>query len=69
MPALWHGLAELAEVYTRHAVCYGPQRLLPAEVLPTGARRSPPRLTSAQDMDRREEGVGDDTRHEARVGR
>jgi hypothetical protein len=35
MPTLWHWLTELAEVYTRHAGRHGPNRLLPAEVLPT----------------------------------
>jgi hypothetical protein len=68
MPALWYWLTALAEVYARHAVRHGPQRLLPAEVLPTGAWRSPPRRKSAHDVDRREEGVGNDTRHEARIG-
>jgi hypothetical protein len=34
MQALWHWLAELAEVYTRHAGRHGSNRLLPAEVLP-----------------------------------
>ena len=34
MHALWHWLAELDEVYTRHAIRHGPNRLLPAEVLP-----------------------------------
>jgi hypothetical protein len=35
MQSLWHWLIELAEVYTRHAGRHGPNRLLPAEVLPT----------------------------------
>jgi hypothetical protein len=34
MTPLWHGLTELAEVYARHAGRHGPNRLLPAEVLP-----------------------------------
>jgi hypothetical protein len=34
MPALWHWLTELAEVYARHAGRHGPNRLLPAQVLP-----------------------------------
>jgi hypothetical protein len=34
MQALWHWLTELGEVYTRHAGRHGPNRLLPAEVLP-----------------------------------
>jgi hypothetical protein len=38
MPALWHGLTELAEVYARHAGYHGPNRLLPAEVLPAHDR-------------------------------
>ena len=35
MLALWHWLTELADVYARHARRHGPNRLLPAEVLPT----------------------------------
>jgi hypothetical protein len=35
MKSLWHWLTELAEVYARHAGRHGPNRLLPAEVLPT----------------------------------
>jgi hypothetical protein len=35
MSSLWHWLSELAEVYTRHVGRHGPNRLLPAEVLPT----------------------------------
>ena len=38
MQALWHWLTELAEVYTRHADRHGPNRLLPAEVLPAHGR-------------------------------
>jgi hypothetical protein len=34
MTSLRHWLTELAEVYARHAACHGPNRLLPAEVLP-----------------------------------
>jgi hypothetical protein len=34
MQALWHWLAALGEVYTRHASRHGPNRLLPVEVLP-----------------------------------
>jgi len=32
--SFWHRLTELAEVYARHASRHGPNRLLPAEVLP-----------------------------------
>jgi hypothetical protein len=38
MSSLWHGLSELAEVYARHAARHGPNRLLPAEVLPAHDR-------------------------------
>ena len=38
MPALWHWLTELAEVYARHAARHGPNRLLPAEILPAHGR-------------------------------
>ena len=38
MPTLWHWLTELAEVYARHAGRHGPNRLLPAEVLPAHDR-------------------------------
>jgi hypothetical protein len=34
MKSLWHWLTELAEVYARHAGRHGPNRLLPAEMLP-----------------------------------
>jgi hypothetical protein len=34
MTCLWHRLAELAEVYARHAARHGPPQLLPVEVLP-----------------------------------
>ena len=51
MQALWHWLTELAEVYARYAIRHSPQRLLRAEVLPTGARRSLPRRKSAHNAD------------------
>ena len=35
MESFWHWLTELAEVYARHAARHGPNRLLPAAVLPT----------------------------------
>jgi hypothetical protein len=35
MPTVWHWLTELDEVYARHAGRHGPNRLLPAAVLPT----------------------------------
>jgi hypothetical protein len=38
MKSLWHWLTELAEVYTHHAARHGPNRLLPAEVLPAHGR-------------------------------
>jgi hypothetical protein len=38
MQFLWHCLTELAEVYARHAGRHGPNRLLPAEVLPAHGR-------------------------------
>jgi hypothetical protein len=38
MPTLWHGLTELEEVYARHAARHGPNRLLPAAVLPAHGR-------------------------------
>jgi hypothetical protein len=40
MTALRYWLTELAEVYARHAARHGPNRLLPAEVLP-GHERVP----------------------------
>ena len=40
MPTIWHWLSELADVYVRHAGRHGPNRLLPAEVLP-GHNRAP----------------------------
>jgi hypothetical protein len=38
MKSLWHWLTELAEVYACHAERHGPNRLLPAEVLPSHGR-------------------------------
>jgi len=38
MKSLCHWLTELAEVYARHAGRHGPNRLLPAEVLPAHGR-------------------------------
>jgi hypothetical protein len=38
MSSLWHWLSELAEVYARHVSRHGPNRQLPAEVLPTHGR-------------------------------
>jgi hypothetical protein len=38
MESFRHWLAELAEVYIRHAARHGPNRLLPAEVFPTHDR-------------------------------
>jgi hypothetical protein len=38
MESFCHWLTELDEVYTRHAGRHGPQRLLPAEVLPAHGR-------------------------------
>jgi hypothetical protein len=38
MQTLWYWLTELAEVYARHAGRHGPNRLLPAEVLPAHGR-------------------------------
>jgi hypothetical protein len=38
MPTLLYWLTELAEVYARHVSRHGPNRLLPAEVLPTHGR-------------------------------
>jgi hypothetical protein len=48
MPALWHWLTELAEVYARHAARHGPHRLLPAEVLPVHGRMPEPAEPSPQ---------------------
>jgi hypothetical protein len=49
MQALWHWLTELGEVYARHAGRHGPNRLLPAEVLPTRVRIPGHGGTSLQD--------------------
>jgi hypothetical protein len=38
MPTVWHWLSELADAYARHAGRHGPNRLLPAEVLPAHDR-------------------------------
>jgi hypothetical protein len=38
MESFWHGLTALAEVYARHAGRHGPNRLLPADVLPSHGR-------------------------------
>jgi hypothetical protein len=38
MSSLWHWLSELADVYARHVGRHGPNRLLPAEVLPVHDR-------------------------------
>jgi hypothetical protein len=38
MQAFWQWLTELGEVYARHADRHGPNRLLPAEVLPPHGR-------------------------------
>jgi hypothetical protein len=38
MESCCHWLTELAEAYTSHAARHGPNRLLPAEVLPTPDR-------------------------------
>jgi hypothetical protein len=48
MQSLWHWLIELAEVYARHAGRHGPNRLLPAEVLPVLGRVPGPREPSSQ---------------------
>ena len=53
MQALWHWLTELEEVYARHAGRHGPNRLLPAEVLPThdcvpGHGRASPQGTGSE---------------------
>ena len=37
MPIVQHWLTELADVYARHAGLHGPNRLLPADVLPVHA--------------------------------
>ena len=38
MPTVWHWLSELVDIYTRHAGRHGPNRLLPAAVLPAHDR-------------------------------
>ena len=48
MQALWHWLTELDEVYARHVGRHGPNRLLPAEVLPAHGRVPGHREPSAQ---------------------
>jgi hypothetical protein len=40
MTSLRHWLTELAEVYARHAARHGPNRLLPAAMLPTEVLRA-----------------------------
>jgi hypothetical protein len=49
MQTLWHWLTELAEVYAHHAGRHGPNRLLPAEVLPAHGRVPGPAEPSSQD--------------------
>jgi hypothetical protein len=51
MQALCYWLTELAEVYTRHADCHGPNRLLPAEVLSAHGLVPGPREPSPQVSD------------------
>jgi hypothetical protein len=48
MEALWHWLTALDEVYRRHAGRHGPNRLLPAEVLPPYGRVPEPAEPSPQ---------------------
>jgi hypothetical protein len=48
MLSLWHWLTELDEVYARHASHHGPNRLLPAEVLPAHGRVPEHRGSSPQ---------------------
>jgi hypothetical protein len=48
MQALWHWLTELGEVHARHADRHGPNRLLPAEVLPAHRRVPAHRESSPQ---------------------
>jgi hypothetical protein len=55
MQAFWHWLAELEEVYARHADHHGPHRLLPAEVLPAHGR-------VPRDAEPAPQGVGPDRR-------
>jgi hypothetical protein len=49
MESFCHWLTELAEVYIRHAGRHGPNRLLPAEVLPARGRVPGHRGPSPQD--------------------
>ena len=49
MKSLWHWLTELDEVYARHAGRHGPNRLLPAEVLPAHGRLPKDAEPSPQD--------------------
>jgi hypothetical protein len=55
MPALGHWLTELEEVYARHAGRHGPNRLLPAAVLPALGRVS-------KDAEHSPQGAGPDGR-------
>jgi hypothetical protein len=48
MQAFWHWLTALGEVYARHAERHGPNRLLPAEVLPPHGRVPEPAEPSPQ---------------------
>ena len=48
MESCCHWLTELAEVYARHAGRHGPNRLLPAEVLPTHGCVPEPKGSSPQ---------------------
>jgi hypothetical protein len=58
MEPFCHWLTALDEVYMRHAGRHGPNRLLPAEVLPAHGRVPEPAEPSVQ-------GVGPDGRTEA----
>jgi hypothetical protein len=48
MESCYHWITELAEVYARHAARHGPNRLLPAEVLPAHGRVPGPAEPSPQ---------------------
>ncbi len=48
MESCYHWLTELGEVYARHADRHGPNRLLPAEVLPAHGRVPEPADPSPQ---------------------
>jgi len=48
MPTIWHWLTALGEVYARHAERHGPNRLLPAAVLPPHGRVPEPAGPSPQ---------------------